>query len=92
VPSETHADRDDQVWGPSSNSPIVNREVQGVHVNLILRVVSRLGEPVRVLVPQWLRNSIDEKADGNTSAEMTKKIKKVSNGTTVEEKWNNHIE
>jgi hypothetical protein len=72
VPGETHADSDDQVWSPPGNGPIVDREVEGIHVDLILRVVSRLGEPVGLLMPQWLRNSIDEKADSNTSAVVFK--------------------
>jgi hypothetical protein len=75
VPSESHADSDDQVWSPPGNGPIVNREVDGIHVDLILRVVSRLGEPVGVLMPQRLRNSIDEKADSNTSTVIIKKTK-----------------
>jgi hypothetical protein len=84
VPSESHADRDDQVWSPPSNGPIVDREVDGIHVDLILRVVSRLGVPVGVLMPQWLRDSINEEADSNTSAVVIKetKIIKVSNGTS----------
>jgi hypothetical protein len=47
-------------------------------------VVSCLGEPVGLLMPQWLRNSIDEKADSNTSAVVMKetKIIKVSNHGT----------
>ena len=70
LPGESHADCNDQVWSPPSNGPVVNREVDGKHVDLILRVVSRLGEPVEVLVPQWFRNSIDEKADSNTGTAM----------------------
>jgi hypothetical protein len=70
MPGESHADRDDQVWSPPSNSPVVNREVDGKHVDLILRMVSRLGEPMGVLMPQRLRNSIDEKADSNTGTAM----------------------
>jgi hypothetical protein len=82
VSSESHADSDNQVRGPSRNGPIVNREIEGIHVDLILRVVSRLGEPVGVLMPQWLRNSIHEKADGNASAVSIKKTKKqISDGT-----------
>jgi hypothetical protein len=34
------------------------------------RVVFRLGEPVVVLMPQRLRNSIDEKADSYTGTVM----------------------
>jgi hypothetical protein len=45
---------------------LFNREVDGKHVDPILRVVSRFGEPVGVLMPQRLQNSIDEKADSNT--------------------------
>jgi hypothetical protein len=46
-------------------------------------MVSCFGEPVRVLMPERLGNSIDEKADSNTSAVIMKetKIIKVSNGT-----------
>jgi hypothetical protein len=82
VPSESHADSNNQVWSPPGNGPIINREIEGIHVDLILRVVSRLGEPVGVLMPQWLRNSIHEKAHGNTSAVSIKKTEKqISNGT-----------
>jgi hypothetical protein len=72
VPGESHADSDDQVWSPPGNGPIVDREVEGIHIDLILRVVSSLGEPVGLLMPQWLRNSIDKKADCNTSAVVIK--------------------
>jgi hypothetical protein len=70
MPGESHADRNNQVWSPSSNGPIVDREVDGKHVDLILRVVSRLGEPVGVLMPQRLRDTIDEKTDSNTGTAM----------------------
>jgi hypothetical protein len=65
----------DHVWSPPGNGPIVNREVKGIHFDLILRVVSRLGEPVGVLMPQRLRNSINENADSDTSTLKIKKTK-----------------
>jgi hypothetical protein len=75
VTSEAHADGDDQVWSPPGDGPIVNREVNGILVNLILRVVSRLGVPVGVLMPQWLRDSVNEQTDSDTSTVIVKKTK-----------------
>jgi hypothetical protein len=71
--SESHTDRNNQVRSPPGNGPVGNGEVDGEHVDLVLRMVSRLGEPVRIRVPLRLRDSEDEKTDANSGTATIKR-------------------
>lgn len=45
VSSKSHADRDNQIGCPTSDGPVIDGKVDGIHVNFVLRVVTRLSKP-----------------------------------------------
>jgi hypothetical protein len=67
--SESHAYSYNEVRSPSANCIVVDRKVEGEHVNLVLGAVTSIRIVLRVLVPQRFRNTKDKEANGHTSSD-----------------------
>ena len=61
--------RDNQIGGPSGESPVRYRHVDRKLVDFILCAVGLLRKVVRRLMPEWFGDTVDKQGDSHASRE-----------------------